>query len=83
MHSMEHQIVFPSAKTAELALKAVSRELANVFEKRSKTSIKTNKNLVLLKIVSRDEPALRASAFAYTRLLGLCRDLSIGGAVDG
>ena len=76
MNEIEKQIVFPDDESADAAVKAVSVELTNKFEKRSKTTIKTNKNVVLLKIVAQDDSALRASLNTYERLLGLCKEIS-------
>jgi len=76
MNEIEKQIVFPNDESANAAVKAVSVELINKYEKRSKTTIKTNKNVVLLKIVAQDDSALRASLNTYERLLGLCKEIS-------
>ena len=76
MIEIEKQIIFPNDESAIAAVKAVSVELTNKYEKRSKTTIKTNKNVVLLKIVAQDDSALKASLNTYERLLGLCKEIS-------
>ncbi|MCH7902787.1 hypothetical protein IIC68_03470 [archaeon] len=76
MIEIEKQIIFPNAESAIAAVKAVSVELINKYEKRSKTTIKTNKNVVLLKVVAQDDSALKASLNTYERLLGLCKEIS-------
>ena len=68
---------FPSERGAKAAARAVSVELKNTYEKRSRTSIDTNKNVVLLKIVASDENGLNASLQAYSRALGLCMEISL------
>lgn len=84
MLSAEKQFIFYSEKAALCAAKAVRMEFGRAHEKRAFPSIDTNKNVVLLRIVARDEAALKASLGSYSRLLGLCADFSlIGGSVDG
>ena len=75
MLSKEKQIEFPNEKIAQAAVKAVSVELDNEFEKRSKTTITSNKNVILLKIVAEDESALKASLYSYERMIMLCKKL--------
>ena len=70
------ELRFPDAIKARAAAKAVSPELRNSYEKRSKTSINANKNVVSLKVIASDESALKASMSSYSRLLGLCLKLS-------
>ena len=70
------ELSFPDAVKAGLAARAVSPELENSYEKRSRTSINTNKNVVSLKVIASDESALKASMHSYMRLLGLCLKLS-------
>ena len=72
----EEQIIFPDEHSAESVAKAVSVELNNLFEKRSKTTITTNKNVVLLKINAEDDSALKASLSSYSRLIELCKGIS-------
>ena len=72
----EKQFVFPSEETARMAVKAVFVELEGGFEKRSKTGIKSNKNVVFLKVNAEDETALKASVFTFTRLLELCKEVA-------
>ncbi|PIN85407.1 MAG: hypothetical protein COV47_02280 [Candidatus Diapherotrites archaeon CG11_big_fil_rev_8_21_14_0_20_37_9] len=79
MLSKEVQIVFPSELLAKIASKAVSPELSNTFEKRSKTAINTNKNVVSLKVIASDETALKASFNSYRKLLEFSKRLCIGG----
>ena len=75
MLSFENKFDFLSEKAAKAAAAAVSVELSNTFEKRSKAQIHTNKNVVLLKIVAQDESALNASKGFYSRLFVLCQRL--------
>jgi len=72
----EEQIIFSDEKSAESAVKAVSVELNNLFEKRSKTTITTNKNVVSLKIDAEDDSSLKASLSSYSRLIELCKKIS-------
>ena len=84
MLSAEKQFIFDSEKAASCAAKAVRMEFGRAHEKRAFPSIDTNKNVVLLRIVARDEVALKASLGSYSRLLGLCADFSlIGGSANG
>ena len=76
MSETEKQIVFSNDESAKAAVRAVSVELTNNYEKRSKTTITTNKNVVSLKIVAQDDSALKASLNTYERLLGLCKEIS-------
>jgi len=73
---IEKQFEFPDEETADAVCRAVSVELDNKFQKRSKTTINTNKNVVLLKISAEDESAMKASEFTFTRLLELCKEIS-------
>ncbi|MCR4335426.1 MAG: KEOPS complex subunit Pcc1 [archaeon] len=73
---LETQFEFPDEGTANAVCRAVSVELNTEFQKRSKTTINTNKNVVLLKISAEDESALKASEFTFTRLLELCKEVS-------
>jgi len=76
MFSKEKPLEFPDENTAKKAVKAISVELDNEFEKRSKTAIKSNKNVVLLKIVAEDQSALKASLYSYERMIVLCKELA-------
>ena len=76
MPSAERAFGFGSVEAANAASRAVSVEFKNSFERRSKSSIQTNKNVVLLKVVSEDEAALNASLAHYSRLFGLCMGIS-------
>ena len=67
----EIAFAFPNAEMASLAVKAIRPEMNKSFERRSKASIKTNKNVVLLKILAKDEHAVKASVSSYARLFGL------------
>ncbi len=73
---VEKQFEFHDEETAKAAYQAVSVELNNEFQKRSKTTINTNKNVILLKISAEDESAMKASEFTFTRLLELCKEVS-------
>ncbi len=77
MPSLETFFQFQTEAEAQAAAKAVSPELTNTFEKRSRAGMHTNKNVVSLKIVAQDETALRASQGFYSRLFGLCREISL------
>ncbi|HLC79347.1 MAG TPA: KEOPS complex subunit Pcc1 [archaeon] len=68
---------FPSEFAAKCACRSIGVELKNTYEKRSKTRIQTNKNVVLLKIDASDEFAANASLHSYSHLLGLCREISL------
>lgn len=76
MLSAEKRFKFQSEKTARAAAKAVSVELGNRFERRAKTTINTNKNLVLLRVVAEDRQALNASLNSFERLILMCRELA-------
>ena len=75
MPSLETIFQFDSEKQAAAACAAVSVELSNTFEKRSRAQMHTNKNVVLLRIVAQDENALKASQGFYSRLLDLCNSI--------
>ncbi len=75
MFSSEKRFEFKTEQDAAAACRAVSVELKNTFEKRSTSSIQTNKNVVLLKVLAEDELALGASVGFYSRLLMLCNEL--------
>ncbi|HLC92494.1 MAG TPA: KEOPS complex subunit Pcc1 [archaeon] len=77
MPSLEKEFIFTSPFFALAVQKAVSVELDNTFERRAKSSIHTNKNVVLLKVVAEDESALAASLGFYSRLFGLCSDICV------
>ncbi len=77
MYSDEFKLEFPNEESAQASAKAISVELDNKFEKRAKTNIKTNKNIVLLKVNAKDETAMKASMSSYTRLLKLCLEISL------
>lgn len=68
---------FPNEFFALASEKAISVELNRAHEKRSFVEIKTNKNIVLVKISAKDKHALNASYFAYKRLFNLCQNLSL------
>lgn len=76
MFKAEREFEFSGEATAVAALRSLEPELGKAFEKRSKTSIKNNKNIVSLKITAEDEQALKASLYSYSRLIGLCQSLS-------
>ena len=76
--SAQKQFEFPSEKAASLAVRALSPELENASGWRAKASINTNKNLVLLKVVAKDKQAMDASVDSFSRLLGMCREISSG-----
>lgn len=71
----ELEFSFPSERHALAAFQAISPELENPFEKRSKVVMQTNKNVVLLKINADDEQAMKASLYTYKRFFGLCEKL--------
>ena len=77
MESEEKRFVFPSGESAASAVKAVFPELGKKFERRSKTAINSNKNVVSLKIVAEDKSALKSSLGSYSRLIGLCKSVSV------
>ena len=77
MHNFEIQTVFSDIKSAVCAEKALRPELGKAFEKRSKTSIQSNKNVVSLKIIASDASALNASKSSFERLLLLCKRISL------
>ncbi|MCR4369322.1 MAG: KEOPS complex subunit Pcc1 [archaeon] len=76
MPAIEKRFEFPDEQSAIFARRAVLAETGKGFEKRSKTGITTNKNVVLLKITASDDSALKASLNSYSRLLGLCKRLA-------
>jgi len=73
----EARLFFPSEKEAEIALKAISVEKMSAVEKRSQTSMQTNKNFLTLKISAGDATALKASLNSYIKLISLVNELSI------
>ncbi|HZX19913.1 MAG TPA: KEOPS complex subunit Pcc1 [archaeon] len=70
------EFVFPSEAKAIAVARAILPELNKSYQKRSKTLIKTNKNVVLLKIVAEDEHSLRASLTSFKGLLELGKNVS-------
>ena len=72
MPSEQKEFEFPSAQAAGACAKSLSNDLGKAFEKRAKSAINTNKNLVLLKVVAEDEQALRASIGSFSRLIAMC-----------
>ena len=72
MYQKTGQFNFSSDKTANLAQKALEPELKNRFNERSQASIHTNKNLVFLKVVSKDERSLEAAFNSFSRLIEMC-----------
>ena len=61
----------PSPEAAETALKALKPEMGGVHEKRSKTDLRVNKNILLLSITAGDATALKASANSYLKSIEL------------
>ncbi|MFH1255709.1 MAG: KEOPS complex subunit Pcc1 [Candidatus Diapherotrites archaeon] len=72
---LEARFVFPSEKNAETALKAISIDKRDAVERRSKTSMQTNKNILTLKIKAGDPTALKASANSCIKLISLVGEL--------
>ena len=76
MPEIMEEIVFPNEAIASAVARAIIPELNKSYQKRSKTVIKTNKNVVLLKIVAEDEHSLRASLTSFRGLLELGKNVS-------
>lgn len=74
--SLKIRLFFVDEKKAQAAFLAVSAETGQKHEKRSKTLMNINKNVVLLKIIALDAPALKASVNSYLKLLLLSEKLS-------
>ncbi len=84
MPSAQKEFGFPSAATALACASALSNALGKGFEKRARTAINTNKNLVLLRVVAEDRQAIRASLGSFSRLIAMCREIALnGGMKDG
>ena len=77
-YSAEIRIFFSSEEEAEIALKAVSLELGQEFERNSKSSAGVEGSSVLLKVVAENATALKASVNSYLKLIGLTYDI-LGG----
>ncbi|GEM_PF-6975440 len=74
--SGEKEFEFPSNAAALAAKKALSAELGKGFEKRAASTINTNKNLVLLRVVAEDGRALGASLGSFSRMIVMCREIA-------
>lgn len=66
--SLKIGLFFDSDKKAAIAFNSVEPETGQKFEKRSKTVVDINKNVVLLKISAMDSKALKASLNSYLKL---------------
>ncbi len=77
MLSSEKSFTFNSENAALCAYNAVLPEINRLSGWRSKAQMHTNKNVVSLKVLSEDGPALKASVNSYSRLLGLCEKVSL------
>ncbi len=69
--SLELVLELASAELAETVLQALKPEEHAPHEKRSRTDLRVNKNLLLMKITAEDATALRASANSYLKLVAL------------
>lgn len=56
-------------------IQAISPELSSAHEKRSKTTMNINKNVLSLEINASDLTALKASFNSYMKLIILCNSL--------
>ena len=65
------ELAFEDFHAPQRMEQAIAPELNNVFERRGKTSIKANKNLLVMEIHAEDATALRASINAYLKLIWL------------
>lgn len=74
-YALKIKLFFPGEKEARMLLSAVSPEIGNKFERRSRTKMNINKNVLSLKIDALDLTALRASANSYLRFIALCSSL--------
>ncbi len=70
-YSLELSLELPSPELAETALKALKPEMGASHEKRSKTYLRVNKNILSLTVKAEDATALKASANAYLKCIEL------------
>lgn len=73
--SLKAKFYFKKPEDSELILKSIKPELNQKFEKRSKTEIKSNKNVLLVNIFAEDLAALKASANHYIKLITMLEKL--------
>ncbi len=74
-YSLNLLLFLPSEKMAEIIFKAISPELESKFERRSKTLVDINKNVLSLAINAKDRNALKASFNNYMKLIILSYEL--------
>ncbi len=73
--SLKLELFFETEKKARVSFEAVSLETGQKHEKRSKTTMDINKNVVLVKIIAMDASALKASLNSYAKLFLLSDNL--------
>ncbi|HIH16085.1 MAG TPA: hypothetical protein HA252_01635 [Candidatus Diapherotrites archaeon] len=81
---LELALEFPSRELAETAFKALKPEIGASHEKRSRTDVKVNKNILSLRVTAGDATALKASANSYLKSIELVSRIALqGGNFDG
>ena len=66
---------FESGEKARAAYEAVKPELNRPFERRSKTVMRSNKNVVSLKIIAEDQIAMMATRSSFERLFSALKKI--------
>lgn len=74
-YTLNLKLFYPSSQQPGIIVDSILPELKGKFEKRSRTDINSNKNVLSLKIYARDITALKASVNSYMRLIILCNSL--------
>ena len=77
-YSIDLEIIFDGKELPSRIVHVAEPEERASFNKRSSASIKSNKNILALKINANDKAALKASFNSYFKLISLCCDLKEG-----
>lgn len=72
---MSLKLEFPGQKTAKHIHDSLLVELGKGHERRSKTSVMVNNNILSLEIHSADKTAMKASINSYLKLIAMCDSL--------
>ena len=73
---MSLKLDFPEQRTAKHIKDSLLAELGHAHERRSKTSVRVNNNILSLEIHSADKTAMKASINSYLKLIAMCNSLT-------
>ena len=77
--SLQLRLFFPTEKEAKIIFRSISPEFHGKHEKRARTAMDINKNVLSLQIDATDATALKASLNSYMKLIILGSNIINGG----